>query len=103
VVSGDLVELAAVFVEAQPPALALRVVILDVPGDHGADARIGVRDLGGEELDEALPSSGAGVTHGSRESFDRPASGHQELLRGRAEPPATAVEEAAEPRKSALF
>lgn len=69
--------------EAQPPALVLLVVILDVHGDHGADARIGVRDLGGEELDEALLSSGDGVTNGSWESFGRPASGDQELLRGR--------------------
>ena len=47
-VGGDLVELAALFVEAQPPALALPVVVLDVHANHGADAGKGV-DHGGEE------------------------------------------------------
>ena len=42
VVGGDLVELAPLFVETQPPALALPVVVLDVHADHGAGAGKGL-------------------------------------------------------------
>ena len=48
VVSGDLVEFAALFVEAQPPALALLVVVFHVHADDGADPGEGV-DHGGQQ------------------------------------------------------
>ena len=53
-VSGDLVELAALFVGAEPPELALLVVVLDVHGDDGADPGEGI-DHGGQQRPVADP------------------------------------------------
>ena len=59
-VGGDLVELAALFMEAQPPVLALPVVVFDVHADHGADAGEGV-DHGGQQCPVPEPRGPAEV------------------------------------------
>ena len=70
-------ELAALFVEAQPPALSLLVVVLDVHADHGAHAGEGV-DHGGEQSPVAEPrgffevnrvEQGSGLAGGKHRCF----------------------------------
>ena len=60
VVGGHLVELAAFLVEANPPAFAVLVVVLDLHADDGADAGEAV-DHDADERPVAEADHGGGV------------------------------------------
>ena len=55
-----LVAFAAFFVQTHPPALSLRVIVLDAHGDDGADPGKGIGH-GGDQRPVAPPDDGRGV------------------------------------------